>query len=229
MVASVLTDLTAGSQLFTVEWTDVSKPADFYAWRIYQRKTGVIPWTLIFETLVDSASYNVTSYAWANGISQDIVVVGVSQDPVDGTLTETSPTPVNVLTPVGDTKYTLVHPTDPSKTVILPIATNDSHSDENESQVIKLLDNNGEGGGRRIHVGTSFGIEVSLSVQDRTTAAGANKAAITELHRLQVPIFLRTPFGDLHRVWMEKPQFTRLAGVGTDEFYNLSLSFSQVI
>lgn len=233
MATSVLTDNSGTTGEINVTWTDAEKPADFYAWRLYQRRTTAAVWTKIYETLVDSASYDVDTYGWANAVAQEIILIGVSQNTTTGVLAETAYTGANSFTPTGDTKYTLVHPTTPALSVILGSTVKDSYSEEDEHEVINLLDLNGEGGGRKVNLGSNFGKAGTLSAQLRDSSvygtAASQLLALEDLHRAGTTVFLRDPFGGLTRVYVGTISIDRIPGVGTSELVDVSFSYSEVI
>ena len=232
MATSTLTDNTGTTGEVNITWTDSEKPSDFYAYRLYQRRTSDTDYTKIYETQDSLTNYSHDTYGWANTVEQEIILIIVSQDATTGALSESAYTGGNTFTPTGNTKYSLVHPTTPSLTVILGITVGDSFTEETESETIQLLDANGEGGGRKINVGADYGIAGTLRVQlrEHTTygTAAAQLAAIRALRADQSYVFLRDPFGGLTKIWFSSISIDRIAGVGTNELMDISFDYEEV-
>jgi hypothetical protein len=232
MATSTLTDNTGTSGYVRITWTNAEQPSNFYAWRLYHKKSSSSVWTRIFETLTASASYTHDTYAWANAVAQQIVLVYATRNPTTGEVTEGAYTGANSFTPTGNTKFSLVHPTDPTKTVIFNTTTNYEREDDDDSQVMLLLGADGEPGGKKINRGTFYGLTGSLEVQirDHPTygTATAQREALEWLRRNASYVWLRTPFGDLWKVSLGKLSITNVAGTGTMEAVDVSIPWEQV-
>jgi len=217
---------------FTVSWTDAVEPANFWGYRLYHRTSDTSTWTKIFETTDDVASYSHDSYAWANQLAQEVVLVPVTQDGT-GALTEEPYTGANSFTPsASDANYWLIHPTDPNLSVEIPIATGDQFEEEDDAQAINLL-----GRGRKVNVGSSFGITGTLSGQifeDAKTGRTAREIRLALLALKQqavefgTELFLRDPFGGLFKVYAGSMSFQRIAGTGSVEAVEYSIPYLEV-
>lgn len=230
MATSTLTNLIGTSGFVRIQWTNAEQPANFYAWRLYQRRSGDTLWTKIYETKVATTSYTHDSYAWANNATQEIVLVYVTQNPTSGALAEGPYTGANSFTGPTDAKYWLVHPTDPSKTVTFAVITEEKFKNEMEVQIVDLLDLNGEGGGRKVNIGARFGRSGSFhaTIHDHTTlgTATAQRQALELLYQLGSEVWLRNPFGDLTSVFITSlGDFNRVAGVGSMESIEVDISY----
>lgn len=228
-----LLNLIAPSGYVRATWTSAGQPANFYSWRLYQRRVGDARWQRIFETRTVSTSYLHDSYAWANGVVQEMTLVWVTQNPTTGALTEGSYAGAIQFSYAGDASYWLVHPTNPALTVNFAIVTTDSFSPGLEHQVIELLDLNGEGGGRKINVGNYLGRSGTLhaTIHDHVTlgTATAQRIKLEALHAAAVQVWLRTPFGDLTPVFIDSlGSFDRVAGVGVMESVEVDVSYVTV-
>lgn len=232
MATSTLTNLISSLGYVRVQWDDSEEPTNFYAWRLYYRSSTSSPWKKIYETLTSSPSYTVNTYAWATKGTQEIVLVSVNQNPTTGQLTESSYTGANSFTYTGDPKYWLVHPTDPTKTVMLNIVTDDGFGLETETEVMNLLDVNSEGGRRKVNVGTSFGRtgQLTATIYDDTTlgTATVQRSKLEDLYRLGIEVFLRDPFGGLSPVFVSKCSFKRIAGMGSVEGVEATIEYMEL-
>ena len=230
MVAPTLTDLSTTVGYIRCQWTDASKPANFYAWRVYHRDVQEPSWTKVFETFIDSAAYDENVYGWANAVPQEMVVVGVSQDPGTGALTETAYSGAVIFTPIAtDANYWLVHPDDPGFIVRLQMVKSAPSQYGNDHQVLDLI-----GRGNKVNVGDdTMSVSGSLSFQLYNILGGRTarqqRQDIVALSRLGVRLFLRTPFGDMWSIFLRTVSVDPVAGVaGQIEAANGSLSFVEV-
>lgn len=223
MVASSLNDLSGSSGYVEVSWTGLTLDPDHYGFRIYHREVGAPSWTLLTEIIPATGTGSYDAYQFANTVQQEITVVEVTID-VDGYLSEGTYADENTFTPTGDTKYWLVHPTNQSLTMELPLVQSDSFSEENEHEVIKLL-----GRGRKINLGERFGITGQLSARltDGATTARAKRLALQNLADSGTEVFLRNPFGDLWKVWIGNISYDRVSA-GSTEVYDISFSYTEV-
>lgn len=217
---------------FTVSWTDAVEPANFWGYRIYHRTSDSPTWTRIFETTDDVATYSHDSYAWANVLTQEVVLVPVTQT-AGGALVEEPYTGANSFTPsIANANYWLIHPTDPTLSVEIPIATGDQFEEEDDAQAINLL-----GRGRKVNVGSSFGISGTLSgqiFQDAKSGRSAREIRLslqalkTQAVEFGVELFLRDPFGGLYKVYAGSMKFQRIPGTGAVEAVEYTIPYLEV-
>jgi hypothetical protein len=232
MATSTLTNLITASGYVRVTWTNAEQPANFYSWRLYYRSSTTSAWKRIYETKTATSSYTVNTYAWANKGTQEIVLVSVTQNPTTGALTESAYTGANSFTYSGLRKYWLVHPTDPAKTMMFNIATAEEFAPVIKSEVMNLLDENGQGGRRKVNVGASFGRDSSLSVTiyDDTVLGTATQQRenLEQLYKAGIELFLRDPFGGLSPVFVSGCSFKRIAGMGDTEGVEVQIDYMEL-
>lgn len=229
MATPVLDDQTAGPGHVGVQWTDATKPANFFSWRVYHKESADTEWTKIYETFVDQANYNINSYGWANAVAQDWVVVGVSQDPTTGVLTEQALTGAASLTPAGSgNDYWLVHPTDTTLTTKLRMVKAAPHSTTIDHTAVRLV-----GRGAKVNVGDDSRVRSgSLTFQMFDEPAGRTarqqRQDVESLFVQGAQLFLRTPFGDLWSIFLEQVDIAPISVAGTMEAAEGSLSYIEV-
>lgn len=232
MATSTLSNLIASSGYVRITWTNAEQPSNFYAWRLYHRRVGDSRWQKIYETRTVASSYTHDTYAWAIGVTQEIVLVGVSQNPTTGVLTEGAYIGANSFTYTAEAKYWLVHPTTPSMTMQFSFITEDEFKYEADYSISKLLDLDGEGGGRKVNVGSSYGRAGSIktTLYNHTTlgTATAQRQKLLDLYLAGTKLWLRTPFGDMFPVYISEPSFTRVAGTGSMEAVEVQFEYAEL-
>lgn len=122
--------------------------------------------------------------------------------------------------------YWLVHPTDSTKNILLRQVTSESFNTEREVAVKKLI-----GRGRKIDVGMNYGHLGTLSGRIYTTDVKTARQQRLDLESACdnfTYYYLKNPFGDVWKVWFQDPKFSRLAGVGTNEFCDVSIDYFEV-
>ncbi len=224
MVASSLNDLSGTSGYVEVSWSGISLDPNHYGFRIYHRQVGAPSWTLLTEIIPATGTGSYDAYQYANTVQQEITVVEVTID-VDGYLSEGTYDDENTFTPSGDNAYWLVHPTNQSLTMRIPLVQSDSFSEENEHEVLQLL-----GRGRKVNLGERFGVTGSLSARltDGASSARAQRLALQNLADSGTELFLRNPFGDLWKVWIGDVTYSLVAGTGSTEVYDIDFSYTEV-
>jgi hypothetical protein len=203
-----------------VTWAGTTS-ANHYSFRVYRLDPTANDWTLIRERTDLAQTFSYDDYSAPNGTVQYAVVeVTVSGN----NRVEQTKTPQTVT--LGSGYYWLVHPTDNSKSIQLRDVKSDEFGMEREVEVLKLM-----GRGRKIDVGDNWGRTGAISARiynrpDRT--ARQIRQDIEAAKDTNQYYFLRTPFGDMWKIWFDDPKFSRLAGVGTSEFVDLSFNYYEV-
>lgn len=220
-----------------LEWDDDARDPDFASWRISRKAdmidpaTGVVvepgEWVDLgtdysiqeggyqFRDYLAPSTYEVTYRVvqWVNRIGQDI-----PSDP-----TESAP-----VVPTSD-GYWLIEPSLDqlgSDAFKLSIVTADDFNDEQEETEFIVI-----GRGRVVNKGQRLGNKGTLSVQLRNTGgttARQKRLRLKELQKRTRQLYLRNPFGDIFRVSVSSISISRLAGVGTEEFCDVSIPYSEV-
>lgn len=203
----------------SVTWNQ-NRDASFIAYRLYAKKASDSTYTLLGETTVNTgASYTLTAAAIAANTSVNIAVTQVAYR--FGVPVESLPSPVT--TTLAGASYYLIGST---ANIKLPIVKDDNFTDEWEQEEIKLI-----GRGRRVEKGTRYGYRGTLSAvvydSDGVTAA-QRRAQIEALRTTDSTCYLRTPFGDLWKVGLGDIQITRIAGVGLNEYFTVTVPYFEV-
>lgn len=228
MTTSTVTDLSGSSGYVRVQWSGLSKPANWVAYRVYFREDNPEgDWQLAYETTTDTTTYDYHLWQFMVGIAQDISVIEVTRDgryaPVEGAHDS-----ITTVTPTGDNNYWVIDPFVEANNFVLYHVTKDTIDEEVEQAVIPII-----GRGRKVDRGEVIGrtINLELALFDNDT-----KTARQQRHDIEVMstsaqhYFLRTPFGDTYKVAVEAhPTFERQAGVGTAHMYRTSLTLMEVV
>jgi hypothetical protein len=105
--------------------------------------------------------------------------------------------------------------------------TADSYTDEYEKEIFTVID-----GGRKVDEGQHLGLSGTLNAQLRDSVG---QSARQKKHRLELmkqdstsKLYMRTPFGDLYRVYVNDLQVSRIAGVGSSEFCDVTVPYLEV-
>jgi hypothetical protein len=108
----------------------------------------------------------------------------------------------------------------------LSIVTGDSFSDEQEESEFTVI-----GRGRIVNKGQRLGYKGTLDVQLRDTGgttARQKRLRLVNLQQTPRQLWLRNPFGDIFRVNISAMSIGRIAGVGSSEFCDVSIPYSEV-
>jgi hypothetical protein len=205
-----------------VTWTNAGKLGTFYSWRVYRRYPPTSTWTLLYETTSGASSFEYRDWwAKANTSAQYSVVQAYTSG---GNIVETTHSPTSV-TP-SSSHYWLIHPTNANLTLLLAHVTADNFDDEYEEETLNLI-----GRGRKVDRGERWGVKGSLTVQlrDRPSALASEQlATLRAILEDRGYVHLRTPFGDLWKVTVKSPSFTRVPGVALKPFIDVTLAYEEV-
>jgi hypothetical protein len=219
----------------TVNWTEATPDADFRAWIVLRRDrlvdtiTGldleVGDWTEIgrtYDPLVMTFKdyYAPSGYSVDYGVQQMVDRFGDQIPSVSTTATAQ---------PRSDGYWFIIPGNDSSipDAFRLSNVTADSYTDEYEKEIFTVLD-----GGRKVDQGQHLGLTGSLTAQLRDSSG---QSARQKKHRLEImkrdsvsQFYMRTPFGDLYRCYVSDLQVSRIAGVGTSEFVDVTVPYMEV-
>jgi hypothetical protein len=210
-----------------ITWTNALRDATWNSWRVYRRLTGsTSPPTLLAEYTSDLTNYEYDDYFAGANISYDYAVVQVADrfgSQIESAYNYTTIAPagshywligIDVLTNASAVKIKLSQ------------VTADSFSEEYEAAEMQII-----GRGRRVDYGTRFGYKGSLTAQlrtDSTSTARAKRLQLEQVKAQKTALYLRNPFGDIWLVNLSDLQMDRLSGVGTEEFVNVTVPYSEV-
>jgi hypothetical protein len=210
-----------------VIWDSSSQDYAFASYSVYRRLLGTTDWTLLGEYSNISADYSWKDYTAASNTSYEYVVTQKALR--FSILNESSKTTPGPQATTGQSdQYWLVHPTDPSLSILLRNVNSEEFTDEKESQELLLI-----GRGRHVDYGTRWGYKGTLSAQIRNAPDGTSareiRLRLELLRNSETTMLLRNPFGDIWQVAVSDMAFQRVAGVGIQEFLNVTIPYSEVV
>lgn len=231
-----------------ISWNNQAADPDFLSWKLYRRvqlpqtpsleDTG-IDWELIYEEFSVSPPLDAPAYVYRD-------YTAPSSYEVHYTLTQTvmrfgsvvesqhvSIADVGKIIMPYSGAYWLIDPDadgDPDDVVRLPGASADSYKDEYETEEMFII-----GRGRHVEIGDRHGYNGTLSIPLRfisgSNALDGPRRQKLDLERFKAKrkaVYIRTPFGDIFLANTGDLSFERIAGVGSSEFTNVSLPYSEV-
>jgi hypothetical protein len=202
-----------------ITWTGMTADTAFKQWRVYRRELGKA-WVLVYSTTnpltrtfhdwmpLSNKSYQwtVTQIATRNGQDSESPLVS------DG----------NTYALVN-TAYWLLDPNNENNNTRVDNVTGDSYSVGREREELIIIDR-----GRKVNYGTKTGIAGQLTIQVRGTDPTEQLQNILTLADLGTALMMRDPFGNITQVDVSEPNVTRIAGVSTAEFVDVSLNYAEV-
>lgn len=206
-----------------IDWSTMNPDEFFVSWNVYRRRAGDQEWNLIASytdpttlfhhdwtvTTGDSWEYAVTQSAGRSGQVLDSVIAG---------------TPDSIL--ADGSHYWLINPYDESVNFKLENVSSDSYTDEFEEAELVII-----GRGRKINTGTRLGYSGSMVAQLRdseTETARSKRQRLQEIKSSRLSYYLRNPFGDLLLVSVGNLAISRIAGVGTSEYVDVTIPYKEV-
>lgn len=206
-----------------VTWIDDTIDADFVQYNVYRRvhnddSTKVL---LDSENVIQS-TYSYDDYHAASLTEYDYTVTQIANR--FGSIVESVPVWTSV-TGTSET-YWLLHPTDPTKNLVLRNVVDDSFTDEYQMETYNVI-----GRGQHVDYGDRLGYAGSLSAQFRDVvglSARTQRLALEALKAEKSTLFLRTPFGDIFTVAAGNIGIKRIAGMGTSEGVDVSIPYQEV-
>jgi hypothetical protein len=207
-----------------VDWSSTTPDASFASWRVYRRyaNTGE-DWELIFTT--DNA--NIRQYEdWLAG-ANDYWEYSVTQMALrSGELVESgvNASPLPVL--ASSTHYWIIDPQNTDNSLRLDQVTADTYTEAYDQAELVII-----GRGRKVNLGTRHGYDGSLTVKMRDDAqmtARQKRRKLQALRENQTEYYLRNPFGDTLKISLGDLQFGRIAGVGTNEWVDVTVPYKEV-
>lgn len=194
----------------------------FFEWRIYRRRVGSQDW--IYAGAVQDPA--VTTFRdWLASGSGDWEYSITQAATRFGSMVESEHDPGPSVVTLYSDSYWLIMPGEEESSVRLRHVTGDKLDDEEEVNEYVVV-----GSGRRQNVGTTLGIKGSLSVSVRHSSNSASEqlAQVRRIAQDGRAVLLRDPYGNVTRVKIGSRSFTRLEGVGPNEFGDLEIPYTEV-
>lgn len=122
--------------------------------------------------------------------------------------------------------YWLLDPEEELNNIKLYAVVGDSFDDETERAEFNII-----GKGRHVNEGTELGISGTLTIAIRPRSGMSCRdqlALLREARRRQKLILMRDPFGHVTPISIQNVNTERMAGMGTEEFGNISLPYKEV-
>lgn len=221
-----LTNNTATTGECNVAWNDAAEDANWYSYRVYIREVGMNDWNLLKEFTNDITNYSYDAYAFASGVSNEVVVVEVTQAVTGGELTEGTYANSDTFTASTTEGYFLVDAENNSNSFYLEHVKGDSWDDVYEQGSFLLL-----GRGRKVDFGTHTGRSGDLTATIFPTSTRTVRSQIQELASLRSTgsrvIFIRNPFGDLIKTSISSISHQRIPA-GFDDRMDVTISWLEV-
>ena len=205
-----------------IDWSTMSADGFFVDWRVYRKMQSGSTWELVYVT----ADQSVTSYHDWTATTGDIWQYAVTQTAGrSGVILESSIVASGAYLMVGS-HYWLINPLDETQNLKVDQVVSDDYSDDYEEQELIII-----GRGRKMNQGTRFGYSGELKCQlrdDETQTAREKRLKLQLIKGSKTTYYLRNPFGDVLEVSVGNLSFSRIAGVGTSEFVDVTVPYREV-
>ncbi len=212
-----------------LEWAQNRDP-DFVSYRVYRQREDdpANGWVFVAEiTDNDDDPYVYRDYGAPGNVKVYYAVTQVAlrfgvpvENPIGSLEAQIFVTPMA-------SHYWIVVPDQLDVSFQLALVKADKYTDEWEQEEIPLI-----GRGRRVERGTRFGIRGDITAQVYDTplrTAREQRILLLALKEDNPKLLLRTPFGDVYTVSLGDFQIDRIAGVGLNEYFTLTLPYVEVM
>lgn len=207
----------------TVTWPQ-NRDGSFSSYQVYRREVGTTEWTLV-GTTVDILPTTYVYKDWTAPANKTYEYA-VTQIALRYTaLVESTPVAINSVSTAGSA-YWIISTEDETLNARLNV-NSDSYSEQWEQETIDLL-----GRGRRVERGTRWGMAGSITANvygNELKTAREIRQGLEAMKSGAVDVWLRNPFGDVWRVALGDLQIDRVAGVGTNEYFSMTVEYTEVI
>lgn len=205
-----------------IDWSETAPDTFFVDFRVYRRPVEAIEWELL-QIITDPSVNSWKDWTASSNITYEYAV---TQRAGRFGLVLESPTASTQSAIVEGTHYWILNPFDENDNVRLSHVNGDSFTDEYEEESMVII-----GRGRKVNHGTRLGYAGSLSAQlrdDDYGTARSKRAHLQALKDAKTSYYLRTPFGDRFEISLGNLGFSRVAGVGTAEFLDVTIPYMEV-
>lgn len=221
-----------GAGYVSVVWSDAARDPQFQAWAIYRRSDLIDPntnavvttgaWELLGTNSTIGATHEYRDFYAPAGYG---VVYRITQIVSRfGDIVESANVDSVMVFPKME-GYFLID-LNAQAGFSLNFVVGDSYTDEWEEEEFII-----SGRGRHVDKGEHLGLKGQLEVQLRNSigqTARQKKMRLELMKETNNVLFLRTPFGDIYRVSAGNMAIARIAGVGTQEFCDVTLPYTEV-
>lgn len=238
VTANIVPFNTENQGYVDVSWPSTLRDADFMYWIIRRKADQINPntlavvenglWVELAKIYGISSTYSYRDYYAPAGYKVTYEIAQVVNRFGD-IIESADETPSRVTCYPSSEGYWLIEPlaTEINASAFkLPQVTADSYTDEYEEAEYPII-----GRGRHVDRGERLGLKGTLEVKVRdstTTTARQMKRRLETLKSENRRLYLRTPFGDLYRVYTGNLSVSRVAGVGKSEFVDITLPYTEV-
>lgn len=223
-VFTVDTDDFDTSGYVRVAWTHANADPDFIAYRVYARQIGDADWIMLYETAASQADYTRDEFLIWSAEQFEIKVVQVANRFGAQVESQTAP---QTHTANGSYYWLIINQGSTQLAFRLNNVTSDSYDDEWDQEFLPVL-----GLGRMEDRGDHWGVTGSMTAQLRDREGGQTarlqRQTLVQMKELVLPMYLRTPFGDLLKVGVGGLNVSRVAGVGAREFVDLTIPYTEL-
>lgn len=205
-----------------IDWSAMIADNFFVDWRVYRRLAGATEWDLQ-NVFTNQSVTNYHDWTATTGDTWEYTVTQTAGR--SGAILESVPAASAGVLAVGS-HYWLINPVDESTNLKLANVTSDSYTDDYEEAELIII-----GRGRKMNQGTRFGYSGELLCQFRDSdesTARQKRQELQILKRAGATYFLRNPFGDVFEVSVGNLGISRIAGVGTSEFVDVTIPYKEV-
>jgi hypothetical protein len=205
-----------------IDWNQTTPDGFFVAWTVYRRPVMEITWDLIFSTTDAELRVYHDWVVPAAGIFEYAVTQSGGRY---GSVVE-SPIVQTESRPLEGTHYWIINPLDETDNLRLSNVTADDYTDDYDEAELVII-----GRGRKVNHGTRIGYTGTLNAQlrdDDNTSARQKRVQLQALKAARTTYYLRNPFGDLLEIAIGNLGISRLAGVGTAEFVDVTIPYREV-
>lgn len=211
-------------------WWTGAPDAFFQEYRIYRRewRDDLLPnegW-MLSGVVTNMGATHFRDYNPAGAAEFEFSVVQVANrysSPVEGPRRSTA----SARTMVFSSDYWLIVPGEESLSVKLHSVVGDSFTEQYESSTYNIV-----GGGTRVNRGARIGLEGTLACQIRASTIRGAREQVTMLRELagrQQYLIMRDPFGNATKVSIGDINVERIGGVGTYEFADIEVPYTEVM
>jgi hypothetical protein len=251
-LSSLFIDVTGydqrGQGYVLISWANLTADDEFLSWRLYRRyklsdsaivEDPGIDWELVHEEFsvsppLDEPAYTFLDYTAPSGydvhytLTQTVMRFGSIVESRKVTIDD-----LGKMVHLASASYWLIDPEadgNPDDAIQLYGASSDSYTDEYETEIMNII-----GRGRHVEIGDRLGYSGSLKVPLRfirgSEALDGPRRQKLDLERFKAKgkaVILRSPFGDVFMANTGDLQFDRIPGVGSSEFIDVTLPYSEV-